>query len=274
MGDWPRSLSRYVFTVTELGFLIPSTAIAADVWLIAGGGGGGSGAKRNAGASGGGSPGTGGGASHGLIFADSLPASSLDITVGVGGQGGAAQATNGADGNDGQDGTDSSFGGLISAGKGYGGKKGTTVGGLAPAFYGVGGLGIGATGVAGGLLGAGPNGEVSLHNSAGSGGGGAGVSAAVAFQAGGNAGVLANRWVTAVPAGGTNAPTPGANAVPVAGSSPVPGHGGGGGGTLTAGGNGVLGGGGGGGGAGVSTIANSGGGGNGGAGIVVVFFWF
>lgn len=272
---FPRGLNGgcipLAFTASNL-WTPPSWVTVYEVWVIASGGGGGSGAKRNAGTSGGGAPGTGGGASHG-IFPAAAVGSSIQITVGVGGAGGALQSTNGANGNNGADGQDSSFGTLLSAGRGWGGGGGTTAAGVAAVSYGIGGLGIGATPVTGGLTGAGPDGPVSLHNSCGSGGGGAGISAGLVFQAGGNAGLLANRYPIAAPAGGTSAPTAGQNAVAVAGNAPIPGFGGGGGGTFAAGGNGAVGGGGGGGGCGVTGVANSGPGGNGGNGLVYVVLY-
>lgn len=283
----------------------PSGVRYIEVICISGGGGGGGGRRGAASTSrcGGG----GGGSGAGLVarFDEADLASSYAVTVGAGGAGGAGATTDDTDGADGTDGSESSFGAIVVAPKGYGGKGGgsstTVLGGTYPSSVSyvplsalrytsnVGGTGRSA---ATGTVSLGQNQTPYTAISGGSGGGG--ISSTNISTAGGNHASIYNYLNVEISGtgGGTNNGGNGANGTSnvspillnVTGVPPSVGIGqagaGGGGGNIGAtigggdGGDGGDYGSGGGGGGGATNGTDGGDGGDGGDGIVIVIEYY
>lgn len=271
----------------------PSNATSIKVILIGGGGGGGSGRKGASGAiRTGGAGGLKGNYIESIFNPQSL-ASTVNVTIGLGGTGGLSQTTNSTNGLPGTAGGTTIFGTYLTAYGGWAGGGGTAAGGTLVASAngvteytfltrttsayvngttsGVSSAG-GTTGGQGGMFGIfGP----------GAGGGGGVITAANALGFVGYGGSGAFN-VNGGFAGGVPSTVDGAtgsNGTAATVGTPYGGGGGAGGqasliGNAGGGGNGALyGGGGGGGGAAVDSIGNSGAGGNGANGICVVISW-
>ena len=264
------------------GTFTPTSAISADVLVIAGGGGGGK-------------DGAAGGGAGGLSYqsARSLSATNYTVTVGAGGTGSTSYTTANPTGGNGNAGSNSVFDTITSNGGGLGATDNTTnyrnggTGGSGGGASREGTAGSANQGNSGGATGFGNAGGTGYSSNPYKGGGGGGAGAAGSnadssnTNAAGGAGVNTySSWATATQtgvngyyAGGGG----GAGYFPSA--NPAPGTGGLGGGGAGGGGNtsgsGVAssgiantGGGGGGGGANVGGISTNGG--NGGSGLVII----
>lgn len=156
----------YVYhTFTSSGTFTPTTALTADVLVVAGGGAGGSRSTSS-----GDQWGTGGGGAGGLVYAgsQSLSATAYTVTVGAGGTG-----------SSGTSGSNSSFTGLTTAvGGGYGGSYNTNAAGATGGSGGgaVSGGNPGSAGTSGqGYAGGSSYGSTSSNMVAGGGGGASAV---------------------------------------------------------------------------------------------------
>lgn len=268
-----------VFTANDTFAPIPLAA-SYDVECIGAGGGGGSGRRGAAGSvRTGGSGGGRGGVQRKRVPA-SLVTGPVALTVPAGPSGGAAVTTDSTDGNAGSLAADTTFGNLVKAGAGTQGSKGSTT----VANGGTPGAGEGSmanvTGV-GGSSPVGAAGNPSVADLAGPGGGGAPISSANGYFAGGRGerGSFASPTAVAFSTAGTAGSDTVAGGAGTSGGDvsdvtlQVGGAGGSGGGSGLGGGNGGNGGnpGGGGGGGGASLNgAPSGAGGAGGRGEIRV----
>lgn len=290
----------------------PSGAKTVVVMAMGAGGGGGGGSADGSGVERGGGGG-GGGAFNKATFDASDLASTVAITVGVGGTGGASRSTDG-NGNNGTDGEASTFGTHFVAGGGGGGKGGEVTGqeggggggsissavldaagnpssGTSNGFAGQGpdsdNTANGRSAEFGGASGAGQSttvgnaGGISIYGGAG---GGSGGSENGTGTRNGGAGGLGGGTYGSTGGGGTAGTAGGAGGAGAAATGPFGGVGGGGSGggggssngsgAAGAGGAGGIPGGGGGGGGSTETGQNSGAGGNGARGKVVVITYF
>ena len=239
------------------GLFTPSSAISADVLVVAGGGAGGSGLAQNYAA--------GGGGAGGLraLSAQSLTAQNYAIVVGAGGVG-VTYTSNGSNGNNSSVGTISATGGgrgTCSGGASYSGGSGggsaatgTAGAGNAGSYSPVEGYagGIGFDGGANLVPGGGGGGASAVGGNAGNGPGGAGGAGTNTYNS-----ITFTTWLTATNTGVSGyLAGGGGGGARASGSAGAGGSGGGGAGAVASSVNAGV--------AGVNATANSGGGGGGG----------
>lgn len=106
----------------------PSGASQVRVIAIGGGGGGGSGRKGAAGTARTGGSGGFGGCRSDITIPASILASTISVTIGLGGSGGASQTTNSTNGNNGTIGGNTTFGATVTAYGGFAGAGGDVSG--------------------------------------------------------------------------------------------------------------------------------------------------
>jgi hypothetical protein len=258
---------------------------ATHLWIycVAGGGGGGSGASGDNTANRGGGGGGGAGGRASAWFRTTDLATTLGVTVGVGGNGGTGVTgnTNGNNGNPGSASLVSSSSVTIVAAGGAGGGTGGQSGSGGTGGNGGTGLPTAANaGGNGGTSGAGASGLSATHREApGGGGGGAAVTTADATFNGGTGGTGSSNLTAATGGAGGTAPGGAGGAGSAKARERCSGGGGGGGASgLTenggAGGNGGFPGGGGGGGGATRNAYTSGAGGRGGDGEITIIEFF
>ena len=159
----------------------PTGVTEVFVLCVGGGGGGAGGGTGSAGDTRVGGTGGGGGATSPLHFDAVDLAETITVTVGDGGAGGASQAAGSAGGT-------SSFGSVLSAYGGGGGKEGNSGGGTRSGGAGGGAGAVGENGDLDNTTGGGPGGTGGAAENAGFGGAGSGAGIAGAASAWGGAG--------------------------------------------------------------------------------------